>query len=127
MARRCRFVVEENARVLRMADALRDGDLQVIGELCAASFAGARDLYEITIPEMEQMYAAATSAPGVVGVRQAGAGFGGCMLALVASADVNEFIAATGSGYRRASGIEADIYPVQPAPGAGLLAQETLS
>ncbi|KAA1192513.1 galactokinase [Pseudohalioglobus sediminis] len=127
VARRCRFVVEENARVLRMADALRDGDLQVIGELCAASFAGARGLYEITIPEMEQMYAAAMAAPGVVGVRQAGAGFGGCMLALVASADVNEFIAATGSGYRHASGIEADIYPVQPAPGAGLLAQETLS
>jgi galactokinase len=54
--------------------------MQILGRLCERAFAGARDLLEITIPEMESMFSAMTRAPGVVGARQAGAGFGGCML-----------------------------------------------
>ena len=48
-----------------------------------SSYAGARDLYEIGAPSMDAMMAAMLAAPGVIGARQAGAGFGGCMVALV--------------------------------------------
>lgn len=120
-ARRCRFVIEENARVGGLADALERGDRAAIARICAASFAGARDLFEISIPEMECMYAAMTAAPGVVGARQAGAGFGGCMLAFVESDRVDAFAGVTANAYQRATGNRPDVDPVRTAAGAGPL------
>jgi galactokinase len=121
VARRCRFVIEENARVHALARALGGDDRPAIGALCADSFAGARDLYEITIASMESMFDAMVGAPGVVGARQAGAGFGGCMVAFVEAARVDDFVAATASAYQRATGVRPEIHPVSPVGGAGVL------
>jgi galactokinase len=121
MAQRCRFVIEENARVLQLAEALADGDRVTIHSLMAASYAGARDLYEIGSPEMAAMMAAMMSAPGVIGARQAGAGFGGCMVAAVEEEGVAAFERHVRRSYAMATGIEPDIYSVQAADGAGTL------
>jgi galactokinase len=120
-ARRCRFVIEENQRVLAMVDAFREGDREAIARLCEASFAGARDLFGIVIPEMEALYAAMLASAGIVGARQAGAGFGGCMLALVEQGEVDGFVAATSAHYERSTGRRPDIYPVSAVDGAGPL------
>jgi galactokinase len=122
--RRCRFVVEENQRVLDMAGALARGDRPLISELAAASYAGARDLYEISCAEMEWMMAAMTSGPGAIGARQAGAGFGGCMVAFVEEGQTSAFASHVQAGYHQSSGIEAQVYAVQAAAGAGPLAFE---
>jgi len=119
--RRCRFVIEENQRVLDIAAALARGDRGQIAILAAQSYAGARDLYEISCDEMEMMMAAMLSGPEVIGARQAGAGFGGCMVALVDSAGVEGFARHVRAHYRASSGIEPQVYPVQAAPGAGPL------
>jgi galactokinase len=119
--RRCRFVVEENQRVLDIADALARGHRGQIATLAAQSYAGARDLYEISCDEMEMMMAAMLSGPEVIGARQAGAGFGGCMVALVDSGGVDDFARHVRARYRASSGIEPQVFPVQAAPGAGLL------
>ena len=119
--RRCRFVVEENQRVLDIAAALARGDRGRIAILAAQSYAGARDLYEISCDEMELMMAAMLSGPGVIGARQAGAGFGGCMVALVDRGGVEGFGRHVRAHYRASSGIDPQVYPVQAAPGAGPL------
>jgi len=119
--RRCRFVIEENQRVLDIAPALARGDRGQIALLAAQSYAGARDLYEISCDEMELMMAAMLSGPEVIGARQAGAGFGGCMVALVDSGGVEGFARHVRAHYRASSGIEPQVYPVQAAPGAGPL------
>ncbi len=119
--RRCRFVIEENQRVLDMASALADGDRNRIAALTSASFAGARDLYEVSCVEMESMMAAMQSAPGVIGARQAGAGFGGCMVACVEPDSVRAFTRHVAEQYRRATGITPQVYPVQSSRGAGRL------
>jgi galactokinase len=80
--RRCEFIVAENARAELLASALTAGDRPAVDRLCAESFAGARDLYEICSPAMLAILAmmeAMRSAPGTIGARQAGAGFGGCL------------------------------------------------
>jgi galactokinase len=117
--RRCRFVIEENQRVLDMAEALAHGDREEIGSLTAGSYAGARDLYEVSCPEMEMMMAAMNSGPGVVGARQAGAGFGGCMVAFAEEQEVSDFARHVAARYRDRSGIEPQVFPVQAAAGAG--------
>jgi len=121
VARRCRFVIEENERVLRLAERLPGGDQTAICALTTTSYQGARDLYEISCPEMDAMEEAMLSAPGVIGARQAGAGFGGCMVALVEVDAVNVFERHVRESYVAATGIEPEIYPVQAAAGAGEL------
>jgi galactokinase len=120
--RRCRFIVEENQRVLDIADALGSGNREQIALLASASYAGARDLYEISCDEMEMMNAAMWSGPGVIGARQAGAGFGGCMVAFVDTGCTDAFARHVQAHYQASSGIDPSVYPVQAAPGAGSMA-----
>lgn len=121
VARRCRFIIEENERVLRMREVLPTGDRRAFAALARASYEGARDLYEISSPEMEAMIAAMWSAPGIIGGRQAGAGFGGCMVALVEEKYVSEFVRYVERDYAIRTGIQPQVYPVSPADGAGPL------
>lgn len=127
VAKRCRFIVEENARVLNMAAALHAFDRQAIQQLTAASFRGACDLYEISAPAMQTMMQAMLAAPGVIGARQAGAGFGGCMVAFVESAAVDAFSVAVRQAYFAATQIHPEVYPVEAAAGAGVMAKTYLS
>jgi galactokinase len=119
--RRSRFIIEESQRVLSIADALAAGNRNAVHALCAASFDGACHLYEICTPEMEAMAAAISAAPGAIGGRQAGAGFGGCLVAVVEEEQVARFVADVSEHYLQATGIRPDIYPVKAADGAGLL------
>jgi galactokinase len=121
VAQRCRFIIEENARVLGMADALPANDRTAIRQLTADSFHGACRLYEIGSPAMEAMMEAIRGAPGVIGGRQAGAGFGGCLVAFVERPQVDQFAAAVRESYQRQTQIQPEIFPVEAAAGAGLL------
>ncbi len=121
--RRCRFILEEDARVRPMAAALASGDERCIGNLCARSFRGARDLYEICAPSMHTMMEAMSNAPGVVGARQAGAGFGGCMVAIVRQEEAKAFAEGTRRRYLSLTGIQPDVYAVRAAAGAGVIDQ----
>jgi galactokinase len=123
---RCKFIVEENRRVLKISEAIKTGNLSRIAELTFDSFNGARDLYEIVSPEMEYMMQSMTQAPGVIGARQAGAGFGGCMVAVVESEITEEFQKSAARHYKKLSGIQPEIYPVQASPGAGILDGEVV-
>jgi galactokinase len=119
VARRCRFIIEENERVQTLARALPAGDRAAIREACAASFRGAMELYEIGAPAMELMMAAMIAAPGVIGARQAGAGFGGCMVSFVDADQAGSFADSVHAAYRETSGVEPAVDPVQPGAGAG--------
>jgi galactokinase len=121
VARRCRFVIEENQRVLDLADILKRGDEEALAKIAHDSYMGARDLYEIGAPAMEAMMHSMQAGPGVIAARQAGAGFGGCMVAFVHSPAVESFCAFVREDYRHRTGIRPEIYPVKAAPGAGLL------
>ena len=110
--RRCRFIIEENQRVLDLSSALPAGDGEQIRTLTQASFHGARDLYEIVSPEMEEMMTAMLEAPGAIGARQAGAGFGGCMVAFVRAFAVAEFSTQVSQAYFNATQVEPHIYAV---------------
>jgi galactokinase len=119
--KRCHFIVEENQRVLDIADALAAGQHAEAGRLMNASFDGARDLYEIVSPEMRAMQAAILSAPGALGTRGAGAGFGGCLVALVEDGNIEAFTQQVLEQYQAQTGIAAQVYPGLAADGAGVL------
>jgi galactokinase len=79
---RARHVVEENARVLAFADALARGDVREAGCLMTESHASQRDLFEVSIPEVDALVDE-LMAEGALGARLTGGGFGGSVVALV--------------------------------------------
>ena len=106
VARRCRFIVEEDRRVLEFAEALPVGDVATLGALFDASYEGATRLFEMGAPAMTAMHDAMAGAPGLIARRQAGGGFGGCLVALVEPAAVPAFSAAVARAYEAATGIQ---------------------
>ena len=104
-----------------MSDALAAGDRSAVRSLCARSFTGARDLFEICSPSMLAMMEAMMAAPGVIGARQAGGGFGGCMVAFVEADKTDAFAALVARRYREETGLTPDVFAVAPADGAGVM------
>lgn len=82
LQRRARHVVSENARVRRIVDLLRTGQVHAIGRVLDESHNSLRDDYEVSSPELDVAVVAAREG-GAWGARLTGAGLGGCAIALV--------------------------------------------
>jgi len=119
--RRARHVVSENARTLACAAALEAGDLAAVGRLWAASHASLRDDYEVSSAELDALVEIALATPGVVAARMTGAGFGGCVVALVALEAVTDLRAHVLDAYPSRTGLTPRIFPVRAVAGAGWL------
>ena len=79
---RARHVVTEDARVIEAADALRRRDLERLGRLFDASHDSLRDDFEVSVPEVDAIVAAARAHTDVFGARLTGGGFGGSVVIL---------------------------------------------
>ena len=79
LRRRARHVVLEDLRVLEAAQGV---SAERFGALMNASHDSLRDDYEVSIPELDRLVDALRAAPGVLGARLTGAGFGGACVAL---------------------------------------------
>lgn len=117
----CRHVWQENRRVLAAADALRAGDVERLGQLLVQAHASARDDYAISTPELDFLVNAAGRIDGVAGARLTGAGWGGCVIALVADWAVADFRERIARGYEQAFARSPEIFACQAGPGAGVL------
>jgi galactokinase len=120
--RRAKHVITEDDRAQRFKDALSRDDRPAIGKLMRESHESLRDDYEVSCKELDWMAEAAWKAPGVVGARMTGAGFGGACIALVEEDRVNEFIGATLDAYKASGGKpEAEAIPCKASNGAHVL------
>jgi len=116
--KRCRHVVEENARVQEGARRLRAGDLSGFGELMRESHRSLRDLYEVSCRELDLMVEAAEGLPGYYGGRMTGGGFGGCTLNLVEAGSAEDFAGLISERYQGTTGIKPEVYTCSAADGA---------
>lgn len=80
--RRARHVLSEVDRTRAAREALRSGRGEELGELLSRTHASLRDDFEVSCPELDALVEEAVRAPGVLGARLVGAGFGGCVLVL---------------------------------------------
>ncbi|TRO46599.1 galactokinase, partial [Candidatus Bathyarchaeota archaeon] len=110
--RRCRHVVEENARVLDAANAMEAGDAEGLGALMDASHESLRVDYEVSGAELDALVEAAREIPGTLGARMTGAGFGGCTVNLVREKDVERFCVGIKERFMRSTGLKAVVYRV---------------
>ncbi len=118
LRRRARHVITENARVADAVEALRAGRMEQFGSLLNASHDSLRRDYEVTGPQLDALVDAMQRAPGCLGARMTGAGFGGCAVAVVDSAAMADFTAQVQAAYERAVGHCATFYKSGVGGGA---------
>jgi N-acetylgalactosamine kinase len=85
------YIISEANRVDEALKALVSENINLFGELMNQSHQYARNLYEISTPELDFLCEAALL-NGAFGARLTGAGFGGCVISVVANDKVSGFI-----------------------------------
>jgi galactokinase len=115
---RGRHAVTEMTRVRAFGDALRAGDVGALGPLMLESHASSRDNMEVSTPDLDALVECLVNA-GALGARLTGAGFGGCIVALVPSDGADAIAADASAAYRARTGREPTPWIVGAADGAG--------
>jgi len=120
--RRAEHVISENQRVKHAVGAMRSNDLTLLGQLMQQSHASLRDNFEVSNFALNTMVECALSAPGCLGARMTGAGFGGCAVAIVKTELEIKFYNSVKDCYRNKSSLNPKIISCNPANGVTRLA-----
>jgi galactokinase len=104
--------------VLEAVDALRTGDLARLGELFVASHVSLRDDYRVSTRELDVLVTALLEA-GALGARLTGAGFGGCVVALVERERLSAVERTAIRAYAGATALEPRSFVCRAVSGAG--------
>ncbi len=115
--KRAEHVIKEVARVHSAVNALRLGETRNFGALMYAGHNSLRDLYEVSVPELDILVKLARKL-GAIGARLTGAGFGGCTINLVDDSQAQTFIEGLKKGYLEQTGKEAQVYLCKASDGA---------
>ena len=136
--KRCRYVIEENARVVKAVSVLKarsqqtdessppdkgdlgglDESLLEFGHLMNASHNGLRDDYQVSCMELDLLTEIARDITGVIGSRMTGAGFGGCTVSIVHRDALETFQRRVTTAYHEKTGIVPEIYLCHVSDGA---------
>ncbi|MFV0440982.1 MAG: galactokinase [Lachnospirales bacterium] len=118
---RVKHVIYETKRTLDCAKALEDKNFDEVGKLLVKSHESLRDLYEVTGFELDTMVDEALKLEGVWGARMTGAGFGGCVIALVNNKNIDEFIEKLTKAYSEKTNLQPEMYIANISGGAKVL------
>lgn len=121
--RHARHVVEEMARVNQAIRRLEENDAAGFGKLMFATHNSLRDLYEVSLPELDLLVGAAASINGCLGARLTGAGFGGCTVNLVLDDCVDSFVQQLTRTYKHQTGLHATVFATRASRGAHLISE----
>ncbi len=123
--KRAQHVIEECARVKRAVTLLKTGDTKGFGHLMVEGHRSLRDLYEVSLPELDLLVEAAMEQPSCFGARLTGAGFGGCTVNLVQENESTAFIKNLQKTYFQKTGKKAVFYRCKAAKGTHLIPSDT--
>lgn len=90
---RCKYVVEENARLLSACADLQNGNIKALGEKMFETHEGLKSLYEVSCPELDFLVDQVKGHPAVLGARMMGGGFGGCTINIVKEEAIEGLVA----------------------------------
>ena len=122
------FRVNEYQRICQNS---QNNSLEELGQLMYDSHWSCALSYECSHPKLDQLVKLSKEW-GAFGARLTGAGWGGCIVALVAESKVEDYISYVQTNYYRdqpaAEGLQPDTYlfPTEPGQGAGVFSHSDL-
>ena len=118
---RCKYVVEEIARVQLAVQDLAKGDMQAFGKKMFETHKGLSKLYEVSCPELDFLVDAVAYNENVLGARMMGGGFGGCTINIIKKSAVEETIQALTAKYAQVMHKELTVYSTSIEEGTQLV------
>ncbi|MCD4827735.1 MAG: galactokinase [Acholeplasmataceae bacterium] len=118
--RRTRHVQTEQMRTILSSKALQDGHIEAFAKLMTASHMSLKNDYEVTGIELDTLVDALLDS-GAVGARMTGAGFGGCVVAIVKTDELEKITKLTQEIYTNKIGYEPSFYSVLPEDGVSII------
>jgi galactokinase len=119
--KRCKYVLEENLRLLAACDDLIKGDIVALGQKMYRTHEGLSKEYEVSCSELDWLVQHVRSEKDVLGARMMGGGFGGCSINLIRENAVDALVEKMSAAYRQATGLTLSAYAVQIADGTAML------
>lgn len=110
--KRCKYVVQENERLLGACEDLKLSDLQALGIKMYETHEGLRKDYEVSCKELDFLVNYVKAIPSVAGARMVGGGFGGCTINLIHKEAVDKIINEISAAYETAMGLTLTTYRV---------------
>ncbi|MEI9945350.1 MAG: galactokinase [Chitinophagaceae bacterium] len=123
--KRCRYVIEENARLLRACEDLKTGNLKALGQKIFETHRGLSEEYEVSCKELDFLVNAVKSNPAVLGARMVGGGFGGCTINIVKEEAVDNLIEQLTSIYKKEMGLDLSTYIAGIEQGTELISDKS--
>ena len=119
--RRCKYVVEENERVLAACDELKRNDLKAFGQYMFKSHDGLSNEYNVSCKELDYLVELVRDNPHVYGSRMMGGGFGGCTINLVENDQIKHISKAVIEMYKQRFSSGPKIYVTSIGSGTSVI------
>ncbi|MBK6936605.1 MAG: galactokinase [Chitinophagaceae bacterium] len=118
---RCKYVVEEIARLQTACQDLVKGDVRAFGKEMFATHDGLSKEYEVSCKELDYLVEYVRDNPAVIGARMMGGGFGGCTINIIHKDAVNEIVTSLSDAYAKDLGKELKHYLVNIEDGTSVI------
>lgn len=118
---RCRYVVDENARLLAACIDLENNDIVAFGKKMFETHDGLSKLYEVSCKELDFLVDYVRDNPAVVGARMMGGGFGGCTINLVKEEHIDALVEDVAKAYKQDMNKDLKVYIAKIEDGSQLL------
>lgn len=115
--KRCRYVIEENNRLIAGCEDLQHDDIISFGKKMFATHHGLSKQYEVSCPELDFLVSQVENNAAVLGARMMGGGFGGCTINIIKEAEVEKLIKETSGAYAAATNKKMEAYVVSIEDG----------
>ena len=118
---RCTYVIQEIARLEAACTHLLAGEIADFGARMYETHTGLSKLYEVSCPELDLIVENCIPAAAIIGARMMGGGFGGCVIALVKTSEVDAVYSDINAIYEQTFGQSMGKYVMQIGDGTTLL------
>ncbi|MEQ6123109.1 galactokinase [Pseudotenacibaculum sp. MALMAid0570] len=119
------YVVQENQRVKKAVELLKENNLPELGQLLYQTHKGLKDQYQVSCEELDFLVDFTKNQDSVLGARMMGGGFGGCTLNLIRKDSINQFKNNISKAYLQAFQKECSFYLVHASDGVKIITNNT--
>ena len=121
--KRVRHAITEQRRTIAAVEALRENDIQTFGAILNAGHQSIRDDFEVSCHELDVLQESFVY-HGALGARMTGAGFGGCVIAIVPNEELDSIQHLVQQDYLNHTNYHVDFYICETSDGARRLTKE---
>lgn len=118
---RCKYVVEENIRLLEACKDLEAGNIAALGQKMFQTHEGLSKQYAVSCKELDYLVNFVKDNPAVLGARMMGGGFGGCTINLIKEEAIDALIPQIRKAYEADMQLPLTYYMVQIEDGTSVV------